>query len=392
MLFNGDKLISVRELNGLSRKELADKINVSEQAIWQYENQYTVPKLEVVNELKRLFLVKAQYFYTDVFVSKVANENQIAYRSEDRDSRKKTKMEKNFVDFVNTFISQFEQYLIVPDSIIHKLRDQSIAELHMNRMNSKEKKIELIASLAREVLGVKDNNELLFRLEKSGVYVLERNLGFDIDAYSTWTSENKAYIVLGNLKKSSVRRNFDLAHELGHLLMHYKVDMDELSKSDYKKLENEANLFASFFLLPEKEFTEDFYKITRKTDPDAYMDLKEKWHVSIIAMEYRAYNLGLLSYKENRYFYASLNRKKYRSSEPLDNVIPLVKPGMVRSLFEVILENGLTTLEELEGKYEVDIQFFEHLFTIESSFFERFKNNKNSIYFTKDNIIQMGIG
>ncbi|HEM2327016.1 TPA: helix-turn-helix transcriptional regulator, partial [Listeria monocytogenes] len=41
-MFFGEKLRSVRELNGLSRKELADKLNLSEQAIWQYENQYTV--------------------------------------------------------------------------------------------------------------------------------------------------------------------------------------------------------------------------------------------------------------------------------------------------------------------------------------------------------------
>ena len=63
-MFFGEKLQSLRELNGLSRKELADKLNVSEQAIWQYENEYTVPKFEIANELKRLFNVKAQFFYT----------------------------------------------------------------------------------------------------------------------------------------------------------------------------------------------------------------------------------------------------------------------------------------------------------------------------------------
>ncbi|HEM2275923.1 TPA: helix-turn-helix transcriptional regulator, partial [Listeria monocytogenes] len=31
-MFFGEKLRSVRELNGLSRKELADKLNLSEQA------------------------------------------------------------------------------------------------------------------------------------------------------------------------------------------------------------------------------------------------------------------------------------------------------------------------------------------------------------------------
>ena len=63
-MFYGEKLKALRELNGLSRKELAGKINVTEQAVWQFENQYTAPKFEIVNELKKYFSVKSQFFYT----------------------------------------------------------------------------------------------------------------------------------------------------------------------------------------------------------------------------------------------------------------------------------------------------------------------------------------
>ena len=38
-MFYGEKLSSLRKLNGLSRKELADKLNITEQAVWQYENK-----------------------------------------------------------------------------------------------------------------------------------------------------------------------------------------------------------------------------------------------------------------------------------------------------------------------------------------------------------------
>lgn len=61
-MFFGEKLKSVRELNGISRKELAELINVSEQAVWQYENQHTVPAFMIINKLKKLFLVKPQFF------------------------------------------------------------------------------------------------------------------------------------------------------------------------------------------------------------------------------------------------------------------------------------------------------------------------------------------
>ena len=62
MMFYGEKLSSLRELNGLSRKELADKLNISEQAVWQYENDSTIPRIEVLNQLRNLFCVETRYF------------------------------------------------------------------------------------------------------------------------------------------------------------------------------------------------------------------------------------------------------------------------------------------------------------------------------------------
>ena len=54
------------------------------------------------------------------------------------------------------------------------------------------------------------------KLEQVGIYIVEKDLGVHIDAYSTITDNGHAWIVLGSIKKSAVRRNFDLAHELGH--------------------------------------------------------------------------------------------------------------------------------------------------------------------------------
>ncbi|RIX73429.1 helix-turn-helix transcriptional regulator, partial [Staphylococcus aureus] len=36
-MFKGESLKYIRTLHGMSRKELAQKINVTEQMIWQYE-------------------------------------------------------------------------------------------------------------------------------------------------------------------------------------------------------------------------------------------------------------------------------------------------------------------------------------------------------------------
>lgn len=389
-MFFGEKLQSVRELNGLSRKELADKLNVSEQAIWQYENQYTVPKFEIANELKKIFNVKAQFFYSEPFITNISKVESIAYRAEDRDARKKTKMETSFIDFTSYFLNKFESKLNLPNTNIAQLRDESI-KLYNKRSDSDNQvlQLEMIAENAREKLDVVTNSDLLYRLELSGIYILEKNMGSSIDAYSTWTNQEKPFIILGNKKKSAVRRNFDLAHELGHLLLHYKMDMDSLTKDEHKKIEKEANDFASFFLLPKEQFLEDFSTISKKSNPDSYIDLKMKYMVSIGALEYRAYKLGLLTFEENRYFYAKLNQKDYKKSEPFDEDIAIIRPGKIRSLLDLIFRNHLFSLNNILNDYYVDRSFLESLLGLENGFLEKYLEESTIEYFNTSNVIPL---
>lgn len=389
-MFFGEKLQSVRELNGLSRKELADKLNLSEQAIWQYENQYTVPKFEVANELKKVFNVKAQFFYTEPFATNISKVESIAYRAEDREARKKTKMETTFIDFTSYFLDKFESKLNLPTSSLPSLRDESIQLYNMSmETNDRLLQLEKIAENARKRLDVQSNSELLYKLELSGIYILEKNMGTSIDAYSTWTSQEKPFIILGNKKKSAVRRNFDLAHELGHLLLHYKIDMDSLTKDEHKIIEKEANDFASFFLLPKEQFLKDFSTISKKSNPESYLDLKMKYMVSIGALEYRGYKMGLLTFEENRYFYATLNRKDYKKNEPLDEDIAIIRPGKVRSLLDLIFKYHLFSLNDILNDYYIDRSFLESLFGIENKFLSKYSEESNREYFNNSNVVSL---
>lgn len=389
-MFYGEKLKSVRELKGLSRKDLADKLGLSEQAIWQYENQYTMPKFEIINELKKIFDVRSQFFYTEPFLTPVSSIEGIAYRADDRESRKKAKMETSFIDFIHYFLKVFESKLNLPENILPALRDESL-KLFNQSTDSTERLycIERIAQETRTRLDLKENSELLYKLELSGAYILEKNMGPCIDAYSTWINKDKPFIILGNIRKSAVRRNFDLAHELGHLLLHYEIDMDSLSKEEHQKIEKEAHSFASSFLLPEKEFLNDFQTILKKSNPESYLSLKMKYMVSIAALEYRAYKLGLLSFEENRYFYATLNRKKYRIVEPLDEDIPVIRPGKIRSLLNLIFKNHLISLNELIASYNIDRVFIENLFGLEKGFLSKYLDEYYREYYSDSNIVEL---
>src|SRR5690625_1478386 len=174
------------------------------------------------------------------------------------------------------------------------------------------------------------------------------------------------------MKKSAVRRNFDLAHELGHLLMHYKVEFTMQDKDSYKEQEKGTNKFASKFLLTRKQFINDFSLIEKQSNPEAYLDLKKKWLVSMQAIAVRAMNLELITYQQYRYFFISINKKGYKYKEPLDDVILINRPGKVKSVLKILFENQLLSMWDLTEQLKVDCKFLSELTGIELNFFNEY--------------------
>lgn len=376
-MFIGAKLQKVRVLYGYSRKELGEVLNVSEQAIWQFENQLTIPSFETMIALKRLFSVKTAYFYRENQSVDVITEENIAYREADIVSRKKTAAEVEYLNTIYPIIKLIESYLEVPMGNIQQIKNE-ILNIYYSSKNLTRIEIQQMAEKAREMLDVSsDNGDLLYKIELSGVHIVEKNIGGKADAYSTWSKDcQTAFIVLGK-RKSAVRRNFDLAHELGHLLMHANREFLTLDKDEYSKLEAEANLFASFFLLPEKEFLQDFSALKAISNPESYIEMKMKYHVSIQALEMRAYKLGLLTQQQHTYFYRQIARKKYREKEPLDGEIVLKRPGKIRNIMQIVFSNHLLSLADFLEELHVEVAYIGKLFTIEKEFFIPYQNSES---------------
>ena len=378
-MFVGTNLTNIRILHGYTRKQLSDMLGITEQAVWQYENGYMSPKLEIINKMKNIFRVKSKYFYSEDFLENNGKTNvqqcHIAYRAEIMNSAQKNQSEAKTIEFLSSFLSVIEKKLYYPKNQIVTLRDKIIQYLNTSNENRKIK-IERAAYMAREFLeiGNKSNINLLFILEKKGAFIFEKAIGERIDAYSIWTEDERPYIMLGNLKKSAARRNFDLAHELGHLLLHYKVEFSLLDNKAHREYEQEANLFAGAFLLPEKEFTEDFKSLIKISSPDSYIDLKRKWIVSIQMMAYRAHSLGLLDYQKYRYFNIKLSRQGYKIREPLDDEIKIMKPGKVKSILQLLFDRKYLSLGTLLDMLKVDVEFLSNLLGIEMSFFEQYQS------------------
>src|SRR4051812_25232074 len=79
------------------------------------------------------------------------------------------------------------------------------------------------------------------------------------------------------------------------------------------RAEEEADRFASAFLMPKATFLQE--APTRWSFP-VFRSLKKRWHVSIQAMVHRAYQLGRLTLASYRRAFMYLNHFQLRRLEP----------------------------------------------------------------------------
>ncbi|MDE9798649.1 XRE family transcriptional regulator [Staphylococcus delphini] len=374
-MFKGKNLKALRMIEGCSRKSLADVLQVSEQAVWQYEVQNKMPEIKTIYTLAKWFGVKTSFFFSFqevLFKDDVVERHTIACRYQRHCSSTKILSQNHAqANFYAQLTRHLSGYVKQPHPPILTL--VSKIDRYFSQNIEARARIQLIANDAREmILGDQSNHQLLLALEKFGVYIYEKDLTDDADAYSFWSKYQVPFIILSNNKGVAVRRHFDLAHELGHLLLHRQVEFDMLSHEDFQRIEKEADIFAVEFLLPEKQFIASFNQVKKKSNPDHFVMLKERWYVSIQAMAMRAFYLGLISDTQYRYFWSLINKKGYKKREPLDTEIKLPKPLKINSLLNMLFTQKVLTPESLVNDLQVEPEFLYKKANISQKLFEKF--------------------
>lgn len=135
-------------------------------------------------------------------------------------------------------------------------------------------------------------------LVDDGVHVIEEPAESDL-AGMLLVDGGRAVIV-ANSRDAPVRRRFTLAHELGHLQMHWPkgsavFHRDEQTTRGTDPVEIDANTFAAELLMPEDEIRAEaeHFKVDL-VDEEALRALAKKFDVSMQAMMFRLHNLGIL--------------------------------------------------------------------------------------------------
>jgi len=154
-------------------------------------------------------------------------------------------------------------------------------------------------------LGERPIKNMVHLLEAKGtrVFALAENTR-TVDAFSLWRRE-QPYIFLNHLKTPE-RSRLDAAHELAHLALH------KHGGPRGRKAEEEANAFASSFLMP----SADVIAIApRVYSLNQIVELKRRWGVSAVALIYRLHKLNVISDWQCRMFNIQATERGFRERE-----------------------------------------------------------------------------
>ncbi|WDT88350.1 ImmA/IrrE family metallo-endopeptidase [Streptomyces sp. SCSIO-PteL053] len=326
-LFDGRRLTLARQLVGLRKNALATRIDKSATAIAAYENNTKRPAPATVAQLCLTLGVDPGFFLPGPHQS-TASDSVPHFRS----LRSTTQLARDQA-FAYGVISgdvgaALERHVEFPEP--------NLPRLSVDVEDESSTLPEDAARLLRKHwnIGSGPVGHLVRLAENHGVVVVfSPAQTAAVDAYS-FDEGYRPTVVLNPAKEDYYRQRFDVAHEVGHLVMH--VDAEPGSKV----VENQAHRFAAELLLPEDELRD---LLPSKADWRVLAALKETYGVSLQALLYRSRALGVMSDVTYRNAVAYLSSKGWRRREPGE--MPAVEqPSLYPKAVEILSSVGMDEL------------------------------------------------
>ena len=193
-------------------------------------------------------------------------------------------------------------------------------------------------------------------IEDNGIII--KSFPFNTDRVDSRTilTDNKFPIIFFNSSLLGDRQRFSLAYELGQLIMHTFciVGLD-------RDVSHEANAFAAEFLMPEKDIRKDF---DNGITIPLLGELKRKWKVSMIALLYRADDLGYLTPNQKRYLLQQFNQLKIRRREPMELDIPKEPATLIKRWIAEYRSKTKLSVVEMSSLFFLNVDEFIECYTL----------------------------
>lgn len=190
------------------------------------------------------------------------------------------------------------------------------------------------------------------------------DLGVIITDFDTISTEVDALslicqrpIIVRNTSKNSVcRQRFDIAHEVGHMILHNGVITGD------RLTESQAHRFASAFLLPQTMLRTNFPVLMKngRFDWNKMGEFKKIWGISKAAILYRAKQLNLIDDNQYKTGVIHLRVNKEAKQEVEDDSMLLETPSLLQDAIQIMHNDGISA-EQIADKLNISISFLERL-------------------------------
>ena len=326
----GARLKQARLLAGMTQQGLASALGeagfkISAAAISKYEKEKSFPTAQFMLLASSVLGVPSTYFMHQP-------QKEVQWTAFRRHSR----FGKNKQEAVMAYASDLAELQIELHSIFYPNTPSDLPEPSqaIDYDDAEDIAIQLRATWD---VGNRPLDNLVQTAEDHGVIVI----GWDdesgkFDGLSGWCGEYPVTVI--NANRSADRKRFNLAHEIGHLVMdtsHASVDDESL-----------AHRFAAALLVPEEHAIRELGRERRHLDWGELMMLKRKYGLSMAAWIRRARDLMIISER----CYESLNIERsafgWRKCEPV-KYLGDEEPLLLKQMIQRAVAEGLVSPDRM---------------------------------------------
>jgi Zn-dependent peptidase ImmA (M78 family)/transcriptional regulator with XRE-family HTH domain len=324
-LFCGPKLRIAREFRMLTQSELAKRVFASPALISLLEaGRKKQPQSDLVQAFAKILRFEPKFFYG--YLRDVLTEDECSFRHRRTTPERIKAQVRAHGTLIALVISRLRSRHLIPAINLPRTTASTIDE------------IELVAQKCREHWKLhRDEPILQVRqvLEDAGITIIDHLVkSKEVDTFSCYGA-HAALIFPNEQIQSGADWKFEVAHELGHLLIHRDVTVGN------KQTEEAANLFAGALLMPSETFTHEFRELPFSW-PHIF-ELKKRWGVTTAAVLSRAYNLKLIEAVEYRKALKHMSAKGWRDRESHTSQVP--RSGRLEEVLKGLGQKANLTLD-----------------------------------------------
>ncbi|MCX4411570.1 XRE family transcriptional regulator [Streptomyces sp. NBC_01764] len=282
--FDPARLTQARRLAGMTKKDVADRLDVTPAAVGQYETGVSRPRPDLVPQLAKALDVPVEFFIAGR-PSQRLDSSMAHFRSLRSTPKAQRERALAFVEQVWELTYALERRVQLPPV---DLPGYAGGEVHPGVALSAEPTA--AAQELRRQWGLGDGpvTHLVRRMEAHGIVVVlpaeADAAAATVDAFSS-RSARPLVVLTQNRANDVYRHRFTAAHELGHLVLHGDATGDS-------RQEREADAFAAEFLTPQASILP---LLPRRMDLGQLAGLRRTWGVSVHSLVYRCRELGVIS-------------------------------------------------------------------------------------------------